>query len=66
MGSVGDIMQLTGSKFEEEQIIYITRCTLKGLAYLHARRKIHRDVKPGNLLVNAQGRIKLGEIFSLP
>lgn len=65
VGSVGDMMHITQQALREDQISYVCRCTLKGLAYLHAHRKIHRDIKPGNLLVNAAGQVKLGGPSSL-
>lgn len=61
MGSVGDVMQITGAALNEDQIAYACKCTLKGLAYLHAHRKIHRDIKPGNLLINSAAQIKLAD-----
>ncbi len=33
--------------------------TLSGLQYAHARGVVHRDVTPGNLIVTADGRVKL-------
>ncbi|KAI6207337.1 Protein kinase domain-containing protein [Aphelenchoides fujianensis] len=39
---------------------------LRGLAYCHRRRILHRDLKPQNLLVNRQGELKLADFRSLP
>lgn len=32
-----------------------------GLGYLHHERQIHRDIKPGNALMNSQGQVKLSD-----
>ncbi|EAZ28358.1 hypothetical protein OsJ_12336 [Oryza sativa Japonica Group] len=34
---------------------------LSGLAYLHARRVAHLDVKPGNLLASTDGKVKFAD-----
>jgi serine/threonine protein kinase len=34
---------------------------LRGLAYCHARRILHRDLKPQNLLINQRGELKLAD-----
>jgi len=34
---------------------------LRGLAYCHARRVLHRDLKPQNLLISERGELKLAD-----
>ena len=34
---------------------------LRGLSYCHARRILHRDVKPQNLLISQIGELKLAD-----
>jgi len=34
---------------------------LKGVAFCHDRRVLHRDLKPQNLLINKRGELKLAD-----
>jgi len=36
---------------------------LRGLAYCHQRRILHRDLKPQNLLINDRGELKVSDFF---
>ena len=70
-GSVLDIMKLRGihhglprgevKTLTETEIATILSDTLKGLEYLHLRKKIHRDIKAGNILLNSEGHAKLAD-----
>ncbi|XP_022901305.1 serine/threonine-protein kinase 3 [Onthophagus taurus] len=60
-GSVSDIMRLRKKTLSEDEIATILCDTLKGLEYLHLRRKIHRDIKAGNILLNSEGHAKLAD-----
>ncbi|MFT7811700.1 serine/threonine-protein kinase 3 [Arapaima gigas] len=60
-GSVSDIIRLCNKTLTEDEIATILKSTLKGLEYLHFMRKIHRDIKAGNILLNTEGHAKLAD-----
>ena len=60
-GSVSDMMKLLAITLDEEHIAPILSDTLKGLEYLHLKKKIHRDIKAGNILLNIRGNAKLAD-----
>lgn len=51
----------SNDKLTEEEIATVLKSTLKGLEYLHFMRKIHRDIKAGNILLNTEGHAKLAD-----
>ncbi|KAF7273765.1 hypothetical protein GWI33_013546 [Rhynchophorus ferrugineus] len=60
-GSVSDIIRLRKKTLTECEIATILSDALKGLEYLHLNRKIHRDIKAGNILLNTDGHAKLAD-----
>jgi serine/threonine protein kinase len=49
------------AKFDLAEIGEIVRQLLDGLGYAHAQGVVHRDVKPSNILINDDGRIKISD-----
>ena len=59
-GSVIDLIKAAGLQ-NEEFIATVIEGTLRGLEYLHGNKKIHRDVKAGNILLDEYGNVKLAD-----
>ncbi|KIO31636.1 hypothetical protein M407DRAFT_67689 [Tulasnella calospora MUT 4182] len=59
-GSIGSCLQRLG-KFEENIIKSFTKQIIDGLAYLHANKIIHRDIKADNVLVETSGNCKISD-----
>ncbi|CAD5175832.1 unnamed protein product [Musa acuminata subsp. malaccensis] len=59
-GSIHKLLQEYG-QFGEPAIRSYTQQILSGLAYLHAKNTVHRDIKGANILVDPNGRVKLAD-----
>ena len=57
-GSLKDLVQRRGSLPEPEALGYI-RQLADALAYIHGRRIMHLDVKPGNIMLRPEGEVVL-------
>jgi serine/threonine protein kinase len=62
-GSIYDLIQHRdkGITLSEEQIAYIIHCVIEALSFLHQLKRIHREVKVENMLINGQGTVKLSD-----
>ncbi|TMW62666.1 hypothetical protein Poli38472_005284 [Pythium oligandrum] len=59
-GSLQDIVETGGCK-SESVLANISYRVLKGLSFLHSTHQLHRDIKPGNLLINHFGEVKISD-----
>ncbi|GLT92221.1 hypothetical protein SLE2022_100690 [Rubroshorea leprosula] len=60
-GSLNKYVREHCGAITESIVRNFTRHILSGLAYLHGKKTIHRDIKGANLLVNAFGVVKLAD-----
>mmetsp|Transcript_25181 Transcript_25181/g.22207 ORF Transcript_25181/g.22207 Transcript_25181/m.22207 type:complete len:98 (+) Transcript_25181:278-571(+) len=61
-GSLADLIRVRRKEpIRENQIAAILYATLKGLEYLHENKKVHRDIKAGNILLDLYGNAKLAD-----
>lgn len=59
-GSVVALLQSYGA-FEEALVQNFVRQILRGLAFLHTRNIVHRDIKGANILVDNKGGVKISD-----
>ncbi len=58
--SLGSLLKREG-KLAPEQAARVIFQTAQGLATAHDKGVIHRDIKPGNLMIGARGQVKIAD-----
>ncbi|KAG2501880.1 hypothetical protein HYH03_000378 [Edaphochlamys debaryana] len=72
-GTLGDMLKAMEQRRRGKErllmpvnrIQYYAACILQGLYFIHSRGQAHRDVKPGNVLMAANGRPQLADTDSM-
>ena len=57
-GSVKDLIKEYGP-LPESLVARYARDMMRGLAYLHSKGILHRDIKPGNVMITPNGQVKV-------
>ncbi|MCK4667903.1 serine/threonine protein kinase, partial [Candidatus Dependentiae bacterium] len=57
-GSLKDLKDKT-AKFPLEITLFIISEVAKGLEHAHSKGIVHRDIKPGNVMITSEGKVKL-------
>lgn len=60
-GSLCDLMAICDKTLVEDEIAAVMTQAMMGLKYLHEHKKIHRDIKSGNILLTHEGECKLAD-----
>ena len=60
-GSLQDVLKRLSGPVPEQFIPIIAYQVVKGLQFLHGHKHLHRDIKPGNILLNSDGCVKLSD-----
>jgi len=60
-GDLRKKLSASGGRFSEKVAAKYISDLAQALSYCHSKQVIHRDIKPGNLLIGANGEIKIAD-----
>lgn len=60
-GSLADVLRIEGKLINESSISFLLKKLILALVHLHDDRRLHRDIKAGNILVSTHGMVKLAD-----
>jgi serine/threonine protein kinase len=61
VGSLEDVLKQLKDPIPERFLSAIIAQVVRGLEFLHSKRLIHRDIKPGNVLLSSDGSVKISD-----
>ncbi|XP_033927636.1 LOW QUALITY PROTEIN: cyclin-dependent kinase 20 [Melopsittacus undulatus] len=62
VGDLGGLLRSAPAPLPPPRVRALLAMTLRGLSHCHRHHVMHRDLKPSNLLLDARGRLKLGDL----
>jgi serine/threonine protein kinase len=58
--SIGDILEL-GGRFPQEVVLHVAGDIAQALEYSWSLEIVHRDIKPDNIMIGSDGRVRLAD-----
>jgi len=60
LGQIISRLQQSNEKLPLNLLVYIATKICAGIEYCHSKNNIHRDIKPGNMMISLGGSVKIG------